>query len=255
MNEDPTAPDDHAAGRTSLESTGGREYRIGELAAAAGIPIRTLRYYQERKLLPPPRRTGRIGLYSEAHLTRLRVIAKLLDRGHTIEGVRELLSAWEQGRDIAAVLGVEGTAAAAPAEVPVTMTLDELAALFPGERAAETVARAVELGHLDADGDRVTHRSRRRLDATVALVRAGVPLAEILSVGRDLQRSMDDLAETFVRLIVDHVVAFAGDQDAHDLRETLAQLRPDAQASVEAGFASAMDEQINAAIDQALDDR
>jgi 3-Oxoacyl-[acyl-carrier-protein (ACP)] synthase III C terminal/MerR family regulatory protein len=33
-----------------------REYRIGELARAAGITARTVRYYQERKLLPPPRR-------------------------------------------------------------------------------------------------------------------------------------------------------------------------------------------------------
>lgn len=33
-----------------------REYRTEELAEAAGIPVRTLRFYRERKLLPPPRR-------------------------------------------------------------------------------------------------------------------------------------------------------------------------------------------------------
>src|SRR5919109_150654 len=114
------------------EST--REYRIGELAQAAGVPVRTLRYYQERKLLPPPRRVGRIGLYSEDHLARLRMIGNLLDRGHTLEGIRELLSAWEQGHDIEAVLGVE-KAVSAPwsTETPVTMTLAELADLIPGE--------------------------------------------------------------------------------------------------------------------------
>ena len=72
------------------------EYRIGELARAAGITVRTLRYYQERKLLPPPRRKGRTGWYSRAHLNRLRVIGQLLERGHTLGGIGELLLAWSR---------------------------------------------------------------------------------------------------------------------------------------------------------------
>lgn len=232
---------------------GGREYRIGELAKAAGVPVRTLRYYQERKLLPPPRREGRIGLYSADHLARLRMIGNLLERGHTLEGIRELLSAWEQGRDIGTVLGVE-KAVTTPwsNEVPVTMTLDELAALFPGEVGPESVEKAVALGHIEIDGDRVTHWSRRQLDATVTLVRAGVPLKEVLSAGQELQRSMDDLAALFVRLIATHVVGRIDDQDLGELTETLARLRPGAQVTVEAGFARAMDRQVRAAIDQLL---
>ena len=232
---------------------GGREYRIGELASAAGIPVRTLRYYQERKLLPPPRREGRIGLYSDDHLARLRMIGSLLERGHTLEGIRELLSAWEQGRDIGAVLGVE-KAVTTPwsNEVPVTMTLDEAAALFPGEIGPESIARAIELGHIEVDGDRITHWSRRQLEATVTLVRAGVPLDAVLSAGVELQRSMDDLAAMFVRLITTHVVQSIDDQDLGELTETLARLRPGAQVTVEAGFARAMDRQVRAAIDQLL---
>ncbi|TDB90984.1 MerR family transcriptional regulator [Actinomadura sp. 7K534] len=232
---------------------GGREYRIGELAQAAGVPVRTLRYYQERKLLPPPRREGRIGLYSEDHLARLRMIANLLDRGHTLEGIRELLSAWEQGRDIGAVLGVE-KAVTTPwsREVPVTMTLDELAALFPGQVDAESVERAVAQGHIEIDGDRVTHWSRRQLEATVTLVQAGVPLEEILSAGLELQRTMDDLAAMFLRMIATHVVGRIDEQDLGELTETLARLRPGAQVTVEAGFARAMDRQVRATIDQLL---
>ncbi|TMR01149.1 MerR family transcriptional regulator [Actinomadura soli] len=242
----------------------GREYRIGELAKAAGIPVRTLRYYQERKLLPPPRRAGRIGLYSEDHLARLRMIADLLERGHTLEGIRELLSAWEQGRDIRAVLGVE-KAVTTPwsNEVPVTMTLDELTTLF----GRESLERAIALGHIEVEGDRVTHWSRRQLDATVTLVRAGVPLEDVLSAGRELQRSMDDLAAMYVRLIATHVVGRIDDQhhdqdhhqghghndhDLGELTEALARLRPGAEVTVEAGFARAMDRQVRAAIDQAL---
>ncbi len=231
----------------------GREYRIGELAAAAGVPVRTLRYYQERKLLPPPRRAGRVGLYSEEHLARLRMIGNLLERGHTLEGIRELLSAWEQGRDIETVLGIE-KAVTAPwsTEVPVTMTLDELAELFPDEIDPESVERAVALGLIEVDGDRVTHWSRRQLEATATLVRAGVPLSAILATGRELQRGMDEIAATFVRLITTHVVGEIGDHDLAELTDTLARLRPGAQVTVEAGFARAMDRQVRAAIDQVL---
>ncbi|MBD2893455.1 hypothetical protein amrb99_23760 [Actinomadura sp. RB99] len=231
----------------------GREYRIGDLARAAGVPVRTLRYYQERKLLPPPRREGRVGLYSDEHLARLRMIGNLLERGHTLEGIRELLSAWEQGRDIGTVLGVEKVATAPWSnEVPVTMTLDELAALFPGEVGPESVERALASGVIEIDGDRVTHWSRRQLEATVTLVRAGVPLAEVLSAGQRLQESMDELAAMFIRLIADHVVGDVGEQDLGDLTETLARLRPGAQVTVEAGFARAMDRQVRAVIDQLL---
>ncbi|WP_243719554.1 MerR family transcriptional regulator [Actinomadura sp. KC06] len=249
----------------------GREYRIGELAEAADIPVRTLRYYQERKLLPPPRRAGRIGLYSEDHLARLRMIANLLERGHTLEGIRELLSAWEQGQDIRSVLGVENAVTTPWSnEVPVAMTMDELTALF----GPEPLERAIAHGHIEVDGDRVTHWSRRQLDATVTLVHAGVPLEDVLSAGRELQRSMDDLAAMFVRLIATHAVGRIDDQRPdhdqdqgrdrdpdhdhdrdHDrnlgeLTETLARLRPGAQVTVEAGFARAMDRQVRAAIEQ-----
>ncbi|MFI0453972.1 MerR family transcriptional regulator [Actinomadura sp. 6N118] len=233
-----------------------REYRISELAQAADVPVRTLRYYQERKLLPPPRREGRIGLYSEDHLARLRVIGDLLERGHTLEGIRELLSAWEQGHDVAAVLGLEKTVTAAwSRETPVTMSLAELAELFPGEVDPASVEQAVALGHIEIHGDQVTHWSRRQLEATVALVRAGVPLTEVLATSRRLQHSVDELADMFVEMIMKHVVgpldtAELADRDLTDLTDTLARLRPGAEVAVEAGFAKAMERRVRAEIDR-----
>lgn len=57
-----------------------REYRMAELARLAGITVRTLRFYRERKLIPPPRREGRIAWYDDHHLARLRTIAALLEQ-------------------------------------------------------------------------------------------------------------------------------------------------------------------------------
>ena len=49
--------------------------RTGELAAAAGVNIQTLRYYERRGLLAEPQRTlGGHRLYPEDAVTVLRVI-------------------------------------------------------------------------------------------------------------------------------------------------------------------------------------
>ena len=41
------------------------EYRIDDLAREAGTTVRNVRVYQDRGLLPPPRREGRAGIYSD----------------------------------------------------------------------------------------------------------------------------------------------------------------------------------------------
>ena len=40
------------------------EYRIDELARLAGATVRNIRVYQDRGLLAPPRRDGRVGIYT-----------------------------------------------------------------------------------------------------------------------------------------------------------------------------------------------
>ncbi|WP_312864332.1 MerR family transcriptional regulator [Saccharopolyspora phatthalungensis] len=82
------------------------EYRIGDLARAAGTTVRNVRVYQDRELLPPPRRQGRMAIYSDAHLVRLRLIIGMLERGYALAQIKEMLAAWESGRSLADVLGV-----------------------------------------------------------------------------------------------------------------------------------------------------
>ncbi|HEU4360372.1 MAG TPA: MerR family transcriptional regulator, partial [Mycobacterium sp.] len=97
-----------AAARHPL--TGGpasAEFRIDELARLAGSTTRNIRVYRDRGLLPPPRRVGRIALFNDTHLTRLRLITSMLDRGYTIAHVNEMISAWEEGKNLGDVLGLE----------------------------------------------------------------------------------------------------------------------------------------------------
>jgi len=52
-------------------------YTIGELAEAAGVTPRTIRYYTAEGLLPPPDTRGRYARYGADHLLRLHLIARL----------------------------------------------------------------------------------------------------------------------------------------------------------------------------------
>ncbi|MES2784233.1 MAG: MerR family DNA-binding protein [Pseudomonadota bacterium] len=66
---------------------------IGQLAAAAGVNVETVRYYQRRELLAVPKReVGSIGRYPESALTRLRFVKRAQALGFSLEDVRALLS-------------------------------------------------------------------------------------------------------------------------------------------------------------------
>ena len=57
-----------------------KRWKLDELAAAAGVSARTVRYYVQRGLLPAPVFRGRDTVYSDAHLIRLQAIRRLQDR-------------------------------------------------------------------------------------------------------------------------------------------------------------------------------
>ena len=73
--------------------TGGR-LRSGQVAAAAGVNIQTLRYYERRGLLQEPTRTlGGHRLYPDESVAVLRIIKAAQRLGFTLEEVAELLAA------------------------------------------------------------------------------------------------------------------------------------------------------------------
>ncbi|MFJ9913849.1 MerR family transcriptional regulator [Actinacidiphila glaucinigra] len=227
-----------------------REYRMDELAEAAGVPVRTVRFYRERKLLPAPRREGRIAWYNDHHLARLRTITALLERGHTLGGIAELMDAWESGRhDVGELLGLD---TALPTrwseEEPLRLTPEGLADHYGDQATAENLATALDIGYIAVDGDDVVHVSRRLLEASAALVREGIPLAEVLATGRDMRDRMDPLAELFVELARTYVLPDAeADLQSGDttrLTEAIARLRPLVQAVVEAELALAIDRRL-----------
>ncbi|MDT0448736.1 MerR family transcriptional regulator [Streptomyces hesseae] len=214
---------------------GKREYRTAELAEAAGITVRTLRFYRERGLLPAPRREGRIAWYGEPHLARLRTVAALLDRGHTLGGIAELIAAFEGGRGVAELLGTPWSQ-----ETSVRLTPEELADHFAGEVTPENLAAALDIGYLAVDGEQIVHISSRLLEAATALVRAGIPLSAVLTAAREVRAHADALAGMFSRLVHEYTDVASDDGE-------LTRLRPLARTVVDAEFSLAMDRRLRGA--------
>src|SRR5688500_19450448 len=68
------------------------EMAIGELADAAGLTRRAIRYYVQQGLLPAPLGRGRGRHYDESHLQALTRIAELQQAGHSLDAIRKILA-------------------------------------------------------------------------------------------------------------------------------------------------------------------
>ncbi|MFL6844106.1 MAG: MerR family transcriptional regulator [Allosphingosinicella sp.] len=65
---------------------------IAKLAAAGGVGVETIRYYQRRGLLPEPPRAGGISRYGPDDVRRLLFIRRAQAAGFTLEEIAELLA-------------------------------------------------------------------------------------------------------------------------------------------------------------------
>ena len=74
-----------------VQSQGARSLTIGKLAAAGGVGVETIRFYQRRGLLQEPTRESGIRRYGSEDLRRLRFIRQAQSAGFTLEEIRELL--------------------------------------------------------------------------------------------------------------------------------------------------------------------
>lgn len=227
------------------------EYSIDELARKADATVRNVRAYQDRGLIPPPERRGRKGIYSDAHLSRLRIIGRLLDRGYTLANISELIDTWEQGNDFRHLLGLE-TAVATPwsDELPDYLTLPQLLKRFGNAFSGKGLRKAIDLDLIQPEGVRYRVPSPRMLHAGSELVEAGIPLEAMLDVVASLRRNVEQAADDMVKLIATHVFDRYGDElppatDLPDLADLIWRLRPLVEMAVLPEVSRAMEKAAN----------
>jgi DNA-binding transcriptional MerR regulator len=227
----------------------GTEYRLDELARHADVASTTVRLYQSKGLLAPPRLEGRTGWYDDSHLSRLRLIARLQSEGHSLAGIADLLEQWEKGRSLDAVIGIEAELDSLLGGVhAIVLEPADLLARFPqGSMTPAVMQRAAALGLVEPTEDgRIRVTDRRFLDSGSALAELGIPADVILDEWDALVTHTDDIAQRFITIFETHL-APEDWQDgldtgkAHELATTLAQLQATARqvlmASLDASVA------------------
>ena len=71
---------------------------IGKLAAAGGVGVETIRFYQRKGLLATPKRLDGVRRYDSEDVRRLRFVKQAQTAGFTLEEISELL-ALDAGED------------------------------------------------------------------------------------------------------------------------------------------------------------
>jgi DNA-binding transcriptional MerR regulator len=225
------------------------EYRVDDLAQAAGMTVRNVRAYQERGLLPPPRRRGRTSWYDDTHLARLRLIGRLLDRGYTSAHIAAFIADWESGHDIGATLGLEAALLApGSAELPEELGYDELVATLGGLEDQTALDRAVQLGLLSRLGHDLFQVHRPRLlRAGAELVGIGMSLHDALELAAALRERIQAVSSLFVTTVADHILAqhppdwVPTDAEIPEIVSIVERLRPLARVAVDEELGPALD--------------
>ncbi len=235
------------------------EYRIEELARLAGTTIRNIRVYRDRGLLHPPLRVGRIALFNDTHLTRLRLITSMLDRGYNIAHVHEMLSAWEQGKDLGDMLGLESAIAGSWAtEKPDRMSVADAKRLVDDDAGFE---RLVRLGVIVLGDDEATIVRPKLIEAFTEIRQYGVSTDKLIDIHEQTAPLIDEISGILVRAGVDHVAtsikpgeALPPDTEVAELITMLVRFRTQAVAAVSATLAFSIESTIESVVSQILGD-
>ncbi|MDA8148171.1 MAG: MerR family transcriptional regulator [Actinomycetota bacterium] len=193
------------------------EMRVEELARLAGTSVDTVRYYQTKRLIPPPRRRGRVALYDDHHLERILRVRSLQARGFRLATIARLVAGDLDAADealVAEVSGISrlpGATGASPAGPPVPATpaaAGEMLSL--ADLAARASVPLPLLAAIEAEGLLVPRRMGTRdvytdEDVAVAghaltLLEWGIPLPDLLDLARRHHAATEALADDAVRL-------------------------------------------------------
>ena len=218
------------------------ELRVEELASRADVSVDTIRFYQKRRLLPPPARRGRIAWYGPEHVERLSRIRDLQRRGFSLAVIRRIVTGELDRADeplAAAVVGAdEDSGADAGAEE--FLTLDELAARSGvPQPLIESIVHEGLLVPRRHEGDaRFTTADVDIVAAGLRLLETGLPMPELLALARRHHEATRETAEDAVAMFDTYVreplraANLSDDERAERLVEAFRVLLPSVTALV-----------------------
>jgi DNA-binding transcriptional MerR regulator len=228
------------------------EYTVDDLARLSHTTVRNIRAYQDRGVLPPPEKRGRLGVYNKKHLARMRVINSLLDRGFTINNINELLDAWEDGRELNDVLGLEAAITSPFSdETPQRYSMPQLVKLFGLKTInPEFIQKATELDIFERDGTGIIVNSPKLIEAAAEMTKIGIDMVDLIDLLRMMRGNVTRVADALVELAVGKLDKFdegilPSDEEIRQLSELIWHLRPLAHIAIQSEAERALERSAN----------
>lgn len=184
-------------------------YTIDELAARTGVPSRTIRFYQAKGVLPPPRKHGRVAHYDDSHAERLKIVAGLQDKGLRLRAIRDLCKQPDlDAESVQKWLGIGQHIGTLAEDAPKLLSEDELKR-FLGDPPPGTIAELIRRGAIEPHGDGVARRFLVKHPAlaeiAMKLDAAGIDIDTAVGLHEILERRLSKAAEEVVEFAIARV--------------------------------------------------
>lgn len=228
---------------------------IDQLAASVGMTVRNVRAYAGRGLIPSPHLVGRTGYYGPEHVSRLRLIRDLLERGYTLAAVEKVLqrqSTATAGHALDLLHTLEDPLG--QAEAPEEMTTEALLRLAGVEEETGFLDQLVEIGLVErVDASRVRLVRPFVVRAGAKAMALGLDRASVLALLPLLGEHLHVIAQRFVdevrtQMWKPFVDAGLPEERWPAMLETIRTLLPVASQAVLAVFR----DELNKVIEEAL---
>ncbi len=94
------------------------EYTIQELSDMTGVPRRTIHFYTQQEILPPPEGAGLSTRYHQIHLVRLKLVPILRQEGMRLDQIRNYYKTRDTAELVSRLENAKASQQAAPDAIP-----------------------------------------------------------------------------------------------------------------------------------------
>jgi DNA-binding transcriptional MerR regulator len=223
---------------------------IDQLAARTGISVRTIRFYAQRGLLPPPRLRGRTGLYGPDHVARLELVSELSALGFNLAAIEEQLHRLPPATGAAELALHRALLTPWVPEQLEELDRGELERRAGRSLDANDLATLAGLGIITVlDDDRIRLHGTSTLDGGLAVLDSALPRELWQRAHALIEEHTAALATELMTLFQDEVLQPYRDRghpadERHRLAAALSQLKPVTVRGVVTAFGRAVNRAI-----------
>jgi DNA-binding transcriptional MerR regulator len=177
------------------------EMTIDRLAQHVSMSSRNIREWQRQGLLPPPTRRGRVGIYTDEHVARIKRVQRLHSEGFPLDLIRRMIDTDTGSETDIRHLAAEVLAPFSTSG-PTTISRAELEDRL-GTGAAAQLAK---LGLIaDTDADPLSVRDAETLNLIEGLIGVGLSLERLVATLVEVHAHQRSIAEMILRAYAEDV--------------------------------------------------